>query len=172
MTHSTGQCSLWCIVFNTFMETWYSRFSARQRLWHSVAFPIHQAPCKKDIYSRHSLSRLRFSRITAYLEVKIWSLFLHGNLTIGNKILWKRGEIAPEEQFLLFSTIFSIYLSSGVKLHSGCSVYHFLFPQCWKSDMSRYVYLEVFQRIPWISRYRVDYTLNGNNLLSLVLCFQ
>ena len=34
------------------------------------------------------------------------------------KILWKRGEIAPEEQFLLFSTIFSIYLlTSGVKLH-------------------------------------------------------
>ena len=30
----------------------------------------------------------------------------------GNKILWKRGEIAlnPKEQFLLFSTIFSIYL--------------------------------------------------------------
>ena len=24
------------------------------------------------------------------------------------KILWKRGEIAPQEQFLLFSTIFSI----------------------------------------------------------------
>ena len=34
-----------------------------------------------------------------------------GNLTTGNKILWKRGEIAPvEEQFLLFSTIFSIYI--------------------------------------------------------------
>ena len=27
--------------------------------------------------------------------------------TTGNKILWKRGEIAPQEQFLLFSTIFS-----------------------------------------------------------------
>ena len=24
--------------------------------------------------------------------------------------MWKRGEIAPEEQFLLFSTIFSVYL--------------------------------------------------------------
>ena len=31
--------------------------------------------------------------------------------------MWK-GEIAPEEQFFLFSTIFSIYLlTSGVKLH-------------------------------------------------------
>ena len=61
-------------------------------------------------YSRLSLSRLRLSRITAYLEVKIGSQFLHENLTTGNKLLWKRGEIAPKEQFLLFSTIFSIYL--------------------------------------------------------------
>ena len=61
-------------------------------------------------YSWLSLSRPRLSRITAYLEVKIWSLPKHENLTTGKKILWKRGEIAPKEQFLLFSTIFSIYL--------------------------------------------------------------
>ena len=61
-------------------------------------------------YSWLSLSRPRLSRITAYLEVKIWSLPKDENLTIGHKILWKRGEIAPKEQFLLFSTIFSIYL--------------------------------------------------------------
>ena len=32
--------------------------------------------------------------------------------------MWKRGEIAPKEQFLLFSTLFYIYifLISGVKL--------------------------------------------------------
>ena len=64
---------------------------------------------RKGTYSRPSLFRPRLSRITAYLEVKIWSLFKHENLTTGNKILWKRGEIAPKEQFLLFSTIFSIY---------------------------------------------------------------
>ena len=46
----------------------------------------------------------------AYLEVKIWSLPKHENLTTGKKIYWKRGEIAPKEQFLLFSTIFSNYL--------------------------------------------------------------
>ena len=28
----------------------------------------------------------------------------------GNNILWERGEIVPKEQFLLLSTIFSIYL--------------------------------------------------------------
>ena len=35
--------------------------------------------------------------------------------------MWKRGEIAPKEQFLLFFTLFyiyiSIFLTSGVKLH-------------------------------------------------------
>ena len=41
-----------------------------------------------------------------FLKVKIWSLPKDENLTTGNKILWKRGEIAPN----LFSTIFSIHL--------------------------------------------------------------
>ena len=53
-------------------------------------------------------------------------------MTTGNKIMWKRGEIAPEEQFLLFSTIFYIHISdfrsqitySFVKC--GCSIYFFL----------------------------------------------
>ena len=35
--------------------------------------------------------------------------------------MWKRGEIAPQEQFLLFFTLFYIYIlyiyTSGVKLH-------------------------------------------------------
>ena len=37
--------------------------------------------------------------------------------------MWKRGEIAPKEQFLLFSTLFytythvPVFLTSGVKLH-------------------------------------------------------
>ena len=57
-------------------------------------------------YSRLSLSRLRLSRKTAYLEEKI--RFKHRNLLSGNKILWIRGEIAPQEQFLPFFTIFSI----------------------------------------------------------------
>ena len=39
-------------------------------------------------------------------------------MTTGNKIIWKRGEIAPKEQFLLFSTLFYIYISNlGVKIH-------------------------------------------------------
>ena len=69
-----------------------------------LLFSGNTAHLKK--YSRLSLSRLRLSRITAYLEEKTWSLFKHRNLTSGNKILWIRGEIAPEEQFLPFPTIF------------------------------------------------------------------
>ena len=61
-------------------------------------------------YSRTSLFRTRLFRITAYLEMKIWSLFEHETMTTGNKIMWKRWEIAPKEQFLPFSTIFSVYL--------------------------------------------------------------
>ena len=37
------------------------------------------------------------------------ALFKHENIITGNKILWKRGEIAPKVQFLLFFTIFLIY---------------------------------------------------------------
>ena len=33
-------------------------------------------------------------------------------MTTGNKIIWKRGEIAPQEQFLLFSTLLYIYISN------------------------------------------------------------
>ena len=31
--------------------------------------------------------------------------------------MWKRGEIAPKEQFLLFHNIFNLFLTSEVKLH-------------------------------------------------------
>ena len=120
-------------------------------------------------YSRTSLSRL--FRITAYLEVKIWSLFYYGIMTTGNKIMWKRGEIAPKyiykiiwkrgeiapkEQFLLFSTLFNIYISNFRSQNTysfvkcGCSIY--CFPHSLNSDMSRYGYLEVFQCVPCNSK--------------------
>ena len=83
--------------------------------------PLLLAPIRHyifHIYSRPPLHRLRLSRITAYLEEKIWSLFWHRHLTSGSKILWIRGEIAPQEQFLPFSTIFQhIFLTKGAKLH-------------------------------------------------------
>ena len=68
---------------------------------------------------------------------------------------WKSGPCF-KEQFLLFSTLFHIYISnfrsqitySFVKC--GCSVY--CFPHSLNSYMSRYGYLEVFQWVPWNSR--------------------
>ena len=57
----------------------------------------------------------RYNRITAYLEVKIWSLPKHENLTTGKKYCGK------EEKLLLisplFHNIFSISLTSRVQLH-------------------------------------------------------
>ena len=50
------------------------------------------------------LSRTHFSRITANLEVKIFSLPKHENLTISKTIVEKR------RGAIFFSTIFSIYL--------------------------------------------------------------
>ena len=75
--------------------------------------------------------------------------------------MWKREEIAPQEQFLLFSTLFYIYIyvyiyisnSRSQITHSfvkcGCSIY--CFPHS-LNYMSKYGYLEVFQRVPWNSR--------------------
>ena len=72
--------------------------------------------------------------------------------TKGNKILCKRGEIAP-----YFPQYFQYISNLGVKLHihsvkGGCSIN--CFPQFRKSDISKYWYLEVFHRAPWSSRKR------------------
>ena len=63
------------------------------------------------IYSSLSLSRPLLSRITAYLEVDIWSLLKHENLTTGKKILWKRAEIAPRSNLTSFAQYFQ-YISN------------------------------------------------------------
>ena len=100
------------------------------------------------MYSRLLLSRPRLSRITAYLEVKIWSMLKHENLTTGNNILWKRGEITHKEQFLLFSTIFSQYfqyifdLTSQITYIFANVVVHFFLNSanliCRGKDISKY----------------------------------
>ena len=74
--------------------------------------------------------------------MKVWSLLKHENLT-SNKILWKRGEIAPSP---LFHNIFNISLTSGIKItysfvKCGCSIYFFLNSEnliCRGTDISKY----------------------------------
>ena len=46
-------------------------------------------------------------------------------MTTGNKILWKRGEIAPKGAISPLFHIFSISLFSGVKLHIICEMWLF-----------------------------------------------
>ena len=81
--------------------------------------------------------------------MKIWSLPKHENLTTGKNILWKRGEIALKEQFLLFfHNIFSIHCISNFKspvtnifVKCGCSKYIFLNSAnliCRGTDISKY----------------------------------
>ena len=61
---------------------------------------------------------------------------------VTKKKMWKRGETAPKEQFLLFSTLFYIYifLTSGVKLH--IHLFNVLFNLLF-SSLSQLWYVEV-----------------------------
>ena len=73
-------------------------------------------------YSALLLSQLRLSRITAYLEVRICSLFKHENLTTCIKILWKGREIAlkePQESNYIFICgmwLFDLFFSSFLQI--------------------------------------------------------
>ena len=106
-------------------------------------------------YSRLSLSRTRLSRITAYLEVKIWSLFNTEIYQQTTKYCGKEDKLLLRSNFSPFPQYFQYISNLRVKLHihsvkGGCSIN--CFPQFRKSDMSKYGYLEVFHRVPWSSR--------------------
>ena len=69
--------------------------------------PVHP-PSKARVLVYLSLDSLEAVEGTCD---QLWSdCFQHVNLMSGNKILWKRGEMAPKEPFLLFSTLFSRYI--------------------------------------------------------------
>ena len=99
-------------------------------------------------YSWLSLSRPRLSRIIAYLEMKILSLTKHENLTTGKK-MWKKEKLLLRSNFSSFPQYFH-YISNFKSPFTNIFVNYF-FPEFCKSDMSRYRYLEVFQRVPWNS---------------------
>ena len=65
----------------------------------------------KSNYSWLSLSRTRLSRITAYLEVKIWSLPKHENLTSGKKYCGKEEKLLLRSNFSSFPQYFQ-YISN------------------------------------------------------------
>ena len=69
-------------------------------------------------YSWLSLSRPRLSRITVYLEVKIWSLPKHENLTTCKKYCGKEEKLLLRSNFSSFPQYFQyISLTSRVQLH-------------------------------------------------------
>ena len=63
------------------------------------------------IYSRLSLSRPRLSRITAYLEAKIWSLPIYENLTTDGKYCRKEEKLLLRSNFSSFPQYFQ-YISN------------------------------------------------------------
>ena len=112
---------------------------------------------RKLRYSRLPLSRPRLSRISAYLEEKIFSPFKHWTLTTGINILWKE---LQESNYIYICEmwLFDLFI---------------LFPQFCKSDMSRHKYLEVFQMKGGVKNVAVFYIMifNGKSLSLLFLSF-
>ena len=86
-------------------------------LAHLYPYVRYDQEVLSPIYSRLSLSRPRISRITAYLEVKIWSLLKHENLTTGKKYCGKEEKLLLRSNFSSFCNIFNISVTSRVQLH-------------------------------------------------------
>ena len=101
----------------------------------------------ENVYSRLSLSRTCLSRITAYLEVKIWSLLNTEIYQQATKYWGKEEKLQLRSNFSSFPQYFQYISNLGVKIKinfvkGGCWIN--CFPQFRKSDMSKYGYLEVF----------------------------
>ena len=102
-----------CILFASQFISDNSRFyllscSQMTILKNFMWFPIHQWYL---LYSWFSLSRTRLSRITAYLEVKIWSLPKHENLTTGKKYCGTEEKLLLRSNFSSFPQYFK-YISN------------------------------------------------------------
>ena len=81
--------------------------------------------------------------------MKIWSLPKHENLTTSKNIVEKWRDCSSGAISPFFHNVFDISLTTRVQLHINLLNVIvrivFFFHQFWKSDMSRYGYLKVFQ---------------------------
>ena len=90
----------------------YPYLEVRGTLWNTSWYPY---PDISDLQNwRQNKSSSHISQLTCNLTPDIRDIL---------KILWKRGEIAPEERFLLFSTIscyllFDFFVKTGTKYNS------------------------------------------------------
>ena len=101
----------------------------------------------------YSLSRPRLSRKTAYLQVEIWSLPKHENLTTGKKYCWKEENLLLRSNFSSFPQ-YCQYISNfkspitHIFVKCGCANYFFLNSAnliCRGKDISTY-----FRESLWI----------------------
>ena len=79
-----------------------------EKIWEPYVFDEMLIRTK---YSWLSLSRPRLSRITAYLEVKIWSLPKHENLITDGKYCRKEEKLLLRSNFSSFQQYFQ-YISN------------------------------------------------------------
>ena len=77
--------------------------------------------------------------------MKIWSLLKHENLTTGKKNIVEKRRNCSFSSFPQYFQYISNFKSPVTHIFVKCGC----FPQFCKSDMSRYGYLEVFQRVLW-----------------------
>ena len=77
--------------------------------------------------------------------------------------MWKRGTISPLLHIILYSI--SNFRSQITYSFVKCGCSNYCFPHSLNSDMSRYGYLEVFQWVPWNSRWRGFTKMYANSFL-------
>ena len=99
-------------------------------IWESSNLVVSTYRVMDKKYSWLSLSRSRLSRITAYLEVKIWSLPKDENLATGNKILWKRSNFSSFPQYFQYISNFKSRITYTF-VKCGCSIYFSSILQFW-----------------------------------------
>ena len=129
----------------------------------------------KVLYSWLSLSRPRLSRITAYLEVKIWSLPIHENLTTDGKYCRKEEKLLLRSNFSSFPQYFQ-YISNFKSpityqfVKCGWSNYFFLNSAnliCRTTDISKYFRESLGLRDNESRLYLPEIILLNHNTLSL-----
>ena len=147
------------------------KYKSRQDKYHVMCITKKNTQTSFNLWVHSAITIIHLRRYThtvdsryldlAYLEkllISKWKsgpCFNTGIYQQATKYWGKVEKLLLRSNFSSFPQYFQYISNLGVKLHipyvkGGCSINWF--PQFRKSDMSKYGYLEVFHRIPWISR--------------------
>ena len=127
------------------------------------------------IYSRLSFPQLRLFRITAYLEVKIWSLFYHGGLATGNKIFSICRPLQESNHILICEMcLFDLFFSSimqiwYVDLRISHSISESLLTSR-KRESTERSFINFIVQVPHSTTLKTVHDRNSIILLWLLLC--